>query len=234
MLIPSIDLQRGRVVQLVQGDRLAIESSDVDGWISRFQGFSAVQLIDLDAAKSDGTNAALVQRITACLPCRVGGGVRTIERAQAVLRDGAHKVILGSALFHSGGPNLAFADRLADQIGAERLIAAVDARNGQIAVDGWRTMLPLTPEDAVRQLEPFFGEFLFTNIDREGLMQGIDRRSIQRVRGATTRALSAAGGITTRDEVVWLHEQGVDAVVGMALYAGVLEATPLDSPPPLR
>ena len=234
MLIPSIDLQRGRVVQLVQGDRLAIESSDIDGWISRFQGFSAVQLIDLDAAKSDGTNAALVQRITACLPCRVGGGVRTIERAQAVLRDGAHKVILGSALFHSAGPNLAFADRLADQIGAERLIAAVDARNGQIAVDGWRTMLPLTPEDAVRQLEPFFGEFLFTNIDREGLMQGIDRRSIQRVRGATTRALSAAGGITTRDEVVWLHEQGVDAVVGMALYAGVLEATPLDSPPPLR
>jgi phosphoribosylformimino-5-aminoimidazole carboxamide ribotide isomerase len=230
MLIPSIDLQRGRIVQLIQGDRLAIESADVDGWVHRFRAYRAVQLIDLDAAKSEADNAALVQSIAARLPCRVGGGIRSVERARTVLRAGAPKAILGSRLFRPAGPDLGFAAELADQIGPERLIAAVDARNGCIAVNGWRTLLPYTPEEAIRTLEPFFGEFLFTNIDREGLMQGIDRPSVHRIRAATTRTLSVAGGVTTEEEIEWLHQQGIDAVVGMALYAGVL-ATPPQFPP---
>jgi phosphoribosylformimino-5-aminoimidazole carboxamide ribotide isomerase len=230
MLIPSIDLQGGRIVQLAQGDRLVVESWDVDGWVRRFEGFPAVQLIDLDAAKSEGSNAALVRQITRRLPCRVGGGVRTVEQALDLLRAGAHKVIFGSALFANGGPALTFAQDVAARLGSDRAIAAVDARGGCVAVEGWRRTLLITPEDAVRQLEPFFGEFLYTNIDREGLMRGIDRAAILRLRDATRRRVTVAGGVTTAGEIEWLDSLGMDAVVGMALYSGRLEATPPDSP----
>jgi phosphoribosylformimino-5-aminoimidazole carboxamide ribotide isomerase len=229
MLIPSIDLQRGRIVQLVQGETTAIESTDVRGWIRRFSTFPAVQLIDLDAAKSEGCNARLVRRISAQLPCRVGGGIRSIDRALEVLSGGARKVILGSAFFSADGVDIRFAEAVAAAVGPERLIAAVDTRGGYVAVHGWRQRLPVTPEAAMRLLEPFVGEFLYTNIDREGLMQGIDQDVISRVRGATTKALAVAGGVTTATEVEWLARQHIDAVVGMAIYSGVLQ--PDDSEP---
>ena len=223
MLIPSIDLQGGRIVQLVQGERLALESDDFDGWIAKFASFSAVQLIDLDAAKNAGDNAPLVASICGRLPCRVGGGIRDAERAHAVLAAGARKVIVGSALFRGGDPDLGLAQALSDRFGADRLIAAVDARGGRVVIDGWRTQLRISPVDAVHALEAFFGEFLFTNVDVEGLMQGIDRDAIAAVRHATTRAVTAAGGVTTQDEVDWLASIGVDAVAGMAIYTGRLK-----------
>jgi phosphoribosylformimino-5-aminoimidazole carboxamide ribotide isomerase len=215
MLIPSIDLQGGKVVQLVQGERLAVESDDIDSWVRRFAGRPKVQLIDLDAAKSEGDNGAIVARICSALPCRVGGGIRSIERATAVLALGAQKVILGSALFDGRQVNVEFAARLADAIGPDRLIAAVDCRGGHIVVHGWRTALEITAADAIAALEPFFGEFLYTHVDLEGLMRGTDLTAIAALRAATTRDLTAAGGITTREEI--------DAVVGMALYTGRLE-----------
>ena len=223
MLIPSIDLQGGRIVQLVQGERLALESDDFDGWIAKFASFSAVQLIDLDAAKNAGDNAPLVASICGRLPCRVGGGIRDAERAHAVLAAGARKVIVGSALFRGGEPDLGLAQALSDRFGADRLIAAVDARGGRVVIDGWRTQLRISPVDAVHALEAFFGEFLFTNVDVEGLMQGIDRDAVAAVRHATTRAVTAAGGVTTQDEVDWLASIGVDAVAGMAIYTGRLK-----------
>jgi phosphoribosylformimino-5-aminoimidazole carboxamide ribotide isomerase len=222
MLIPSIDLQGGRIVQLVQGETLAVETTDVDGWIRKLTGRTAVQLIDLDAAKGEGNNNALVARVCAALPCRVGGGIRTVERAAATLALGATRVIVGSALFTAGGLDLAFARTLADRIGPERLIAAVDSRGGRVVIHGWRTPTPLTPEEAVRQLEPFVGGFLYTHVDTEGLMRGTDLAAIERVAAATTRAVTAAGGITTLEEVNYLHARGIDAVVGMALYTGRL------------
>ena len=223
MLIPSIDLQGGRIVQLVQGERLAIETTDFDGWIARFSRFPKVQLIDLDAAKREGDNSALVAEICARLPCRVGGGIRTIERGSAVLQAGARKVIFGSSLFSNGDVNVEFAARLAQAIPPQQLIAAVDARGGRVAIDGWRTQLDVTPVDAVRQLEPYFGEFLFTDADVEGLMQGPNRAAIQAVRHATSRDVTAAGGVTTEDDVTWLDSIGVDAVAGMAIYTGRLK-----------
>ena len=222
MLIPSIDLQGGRIVQLVQGERLAVATDDLDGWVARFAGFPKVQLIDLDAAKREGDNAALVENICARLPCRVGGGVRSLDRAKTLLSGGAQKVILGSALFRNGRPDVDFAWRIAEVVGADRLIAAVDARGGSVVIHGWRTPLDVRPVDAIAALEPYVGEFLYTNVDTEGLMQGTDRAAIQRVRDATTRHVSAAGGITTREEIDWLESIGVDAVVGMALYTGRL------------
>lgn len=223
MLIPSIDLQGGRIVQLVQGEKLAIATDDFDGWIARFARFPKVQLIDLDAAKNAGDNSAIVSSICGRLSCRVGGGIRTVARAQSVLDGGAQKVIAGSALFRGGAVDLAFAKALAAAVTPERLIAAVDAKGGQVAIDGWRTRLPITPVEAVRQLEPYFGEFLYTNVDVEGLMQGIDRGAVRAVRDATGRAVTAAGGVTTEEDVAWLESIGVDAVAGMAIYTGRLK-----------
>jgi phosphoribosylformimino-5-aminoimidazole carboxamide ribotide isomerase len=223
MLIPSIDLQAGRIVQLVQGEALAIATDDFDGWIERFQRFPKVQLIDLDAAKNAGDNGAIVTAICARLPCRVGGGIRSAERARTLLDGGARKVIIGSALFRGGDVDTGFAQALAGALTPDRLIAAVDARQGQVVIDGWRTRLTITPVNAIRQLEPFFGEFLFTNVDVEGLMQGFDREAVLAVRNATTRAVTAAGGVTTEDDVAWLDSIGVDAVAGMAIYSGRLK-----------
>jgi phosphoribosylformimino-5-aminoimidazole carboxamide ribotide isomerase len=222
MLIPSIDLQGGKIVQLVQGERLAIETDDVDAWIERFRAYPKVQLIDLDAAKGAGFNEGLVAKICAALPCRVGGGIRTVDRAEAVLSLGATGVIVGSSLFREGGVDVGFARELADRIGPDRLIAAVDSRGGRVVIHGWRTQLDVSPVDAVRELEPFVNEFLYTHVDREGLMMGTDMDAIAAVRQATSKAVTAAGGITTRDEIEQLDAMGVDAVVGMAIYTGRL------------
>lgn len=223
MLIPSIDLQGGRIVQLVQGERLAIETDDVQGWVERFASYPKVQVIDLDAAKGTGRNEALVARLCGALPCRVGGGIRSVERAQEVLALGATAAIVGSSLFKDGSVDVEFARTLAEAVGPGRLIAAVDSRGGQVVIHGWRTRLGITPQDAVRLLEPFVGEFLYTHVDTEGLMGGTDMDAIATVRQATTRLLTAAGGITTRQEIAALEAMGVDAVVGMALYTGRLQ-----------
>jgi len=228
MLIPSIDLQNGRVVQLVQGETLALEAPDPEPWIRKFERFPRVQVIDLDAAMGQGDNASIVAAICARLPCRVGGGIRSIERAQAVLGQGAHAVIVSSALFRGGAVDLEFARTLAAAVRAERVIAAVDSRGGHVAIHGWKTILPITAVEAVRALEPYCGEFLYTHVDTEGLMQGTDMDAILAVRRATGRRLTAAGGITTRAEIDRLHADGIDAVVGMAIYTGQL---PLDGLP---
>jgi phosphoribosylformimino-5-aminoimidazole carboxamide ribotide isomerase len=223
MLIPSIDLQGGKIVQLVQGERLAIATDDVDAWVRKFAAYPKVQLIDLDAAKGEGSNESLVQHICGLLPCRVGGGIRSVERAEAMLSLGAKKVILSSALFRENQVDQQFAKALSDRIGADRLIAAVDGKGGKVVIHGWRTSLELTPEQAIAQLEPFFGEFLYTHVDLEGLMRGTNMEAIRSLRAATVRSLTAAGGITTREEINELDAMGVDAVVGMAVYTGKLK-----------
>jgi phosphoribosylformimino-5-aminoimidazole carboxamide ribotide isomerase len=222
MLIPSIDLQNGSVVQLVQGETLAIKAADAEPWIQKFSRFPRVQLIDLDAAMGKGDNAAIVAAICKRLPCRVGGGIRSIERAKTVLAGGAHAVIASSALFRDGAADVAFAASLAEAVGAERVIAAVDSKGGQVAIHGWKTVLPVTAVEAVKALEPYCAEFLYTHVDLEGLMQGTSMPAIMAVREATSRRVTAAGGITTWKEIDELDAAGVDAVVGMAVYTGQL------------
>ena len=222
MLIPSIDLRNGKVVQLVQGERLALEDDDVFKWVERFARFPALQLIDLDAAIGTGRNDTLVAQVCAARPCRVGGGIRSIARAGEVLDAGATHVIVGSALFSEGRPDIDFARRLCEAVGRERVIAAVDSRGGRIAVHGWRATLPLTPVEAVRALDPYCDEFLYTIVDGEGLMGGIDLEAVRAVTGATARRIVAAGGITTQAEIDALDALGADAVVGMAIYTGRL------------
>ncbi len=231
MLIPSIDLKRGQVVQLVQGERLAVASDDLDGWIAKFARFPKVQLIDLDAAMSVGHNDDLVRRVAARLPCRVGGGIRSVGRAQDLIAAGAKAVIVGSAFFDARGGRtpdgpplvkLDFARALAETIAPDRVIAAVDSRGGKVVIHGWKTTLPIEATQAVEMLDPYVGEFLYTHVDTEGLLQGTDMDAITAVRRTTVRRVTAAGGITTRDEIDALHQMGVDAVVGMAIYTGLL------------
>jgi phosphoribosylformimino-5-aminoimidazole carboxamide ribotide isomerase len=228
MLIPSIDLQGGRIVQLVQGEKLALASDDIEAWIAKCTGWPKVQLIDLDAAKGHGSNDELVARICARLPCRLGGGIRSAERAHAALALGATHVIVSSALFRDGIVDTAFAGELAAHVGPERIIAAVDSKGGRVVIHGWRTALPLTAIEAIGALEPFVGGFLYTHVDKEGLLQGTDLAAIARIRDATRREVTAAGGITTLEEIEHLDRIGVDAVVGMALYTGRL---PWPDPP---
>ncbi len=222
MLIPSIDLQDGGVVQLVQGERLAVRDEDVFAWVRRFERFPKVQVIDLDAAMGRGDNLALVRQIAGALPCRVGGGIRNAVRAADVLSAGARQVIVGSSLFKNSEPDLDFARDLAAAVGRDRVIAAVDSRGGQVVIHGWRTTLPITPAEAVRIFEPFCDEFLYTHVDAEGLMAGTNFEAILAVQQATTRRVTAAGGITTQEEIDALHAHGIDAVVGMAIYTGKL------------
>jgi phosphoribosylformimino-5-aminoimidazole carboxamide ribotide isomerase len=238
MLIPSIDLKGGKVVQLVQGEKLAIASDDLSGWIDKFSRFPKVQLIDLDAAMSLGHNDDLVRQVAASLPCRVGGGIRSVGRAQDLIEAGARAVIVGSAFFDAralrqgSGPaaiedspsliKLDFARALAETIGPQKVIAAVDSRAGKVVIHGWKTMLPISAVEAVQALDPFVDEFLYTHVDKEGLMQGTDMDAIKTVRDATNRRVTAAGGITTREEIDALDRIGVDAVVGMAIYTGSL------------
>jgi phosphoribosylformimino-5-aminoimidazole carboxamide ribotide isomerase len=225
MLIPAIDLKDGAVVQLVQGERLAIRDEDVTKWVKRFERFPKVQVIDLDAAMGTGDNLDIVRTIAGALTCRVGGGVRSVERARDILSAGARAVIAGSALFRNGRPDLDFARRMADAIGPEQLIAAVDSKGGQVVVNGWKTPLPLSAVEAVQALEPYCSEFLYTHVDAEGLMQGTNIPAILEVRRATARRVTAAGGITTQEEIDTLHTHEVDAVVGMAVYTGKLRVT---------
>ena len=222
MLIPSIDLKGGQVVQLVQGERLAIASDDLDGWVTRFSRFPKVQLIDLDAAMGSGTNDALVRQVAPRLPCRVGGGIRSVERAREVLDYGASAVIVSSSLFRDGQPDLVFARALAEAVGPERIIAAVDSKGGRVVIRGWTEPVEVTAAEAARQLEPYCGEFLYTHVDREGLMGGTDMDAVRAVAAATSRPVTAAGGITTREEIDTLDAAGIDAVVGMAIYTGTL------------
>jgi phosphoribosylformimino-5-aminoimidazole carboxamide ribotide isomerase len=230
MLIPSIDLRQGKVVQLVQGETLAIESDDVESWIERFASYPVVQLIDLDAAMGVGTNDALVRQIAARLPCRVGGGIRSVGRAEDVLAAGAQAIIVGSAFFDvrrsaddGGVIKHDFARALADAVGMQRVIGAVDAKGGRVVIHGWKTALTITPAQAVKALEPYCGEFLYTHVDKEGLMQGTDMDAIRAVAAATSSRVTAAGGITTQQEIDALDALGIDAVVGMAIYTGTLK-----------
>ena len=223
MLIPAIDLKGGKVVQLIQGEKLAIETTDLDYWIGRFSGFRRVNVIDLDAAMNSGSNDHLVREICARLPCQVGGGVRSPQRAVELCGMGARKVIVGSALFTNGAADPANAQRFADAVGVDRIVGAVDSKGGRVVTHGWKHSTGTTAVDAVRVLEPYCGEFLYTHVDKEGLMKGTDMSAIRAVRDATRRPLIAAGGVTTQAEIDELDALGVDAVVGMAIYTGTLE-----------
>jgi phosphoribosylformimino-5-aminoimidazole carboxamide ribotide isomerase len=238
MLIPSIDLMGGRIVQLVQGERLKLAFDDFEYWIERFSKYPVVQLIDLDAAMRQGENRALIEMICKRLPCQVGGGLKTAEDGRALLDAGAKRVIYGSGLFgvaeDAAGVvegkrrhkiiKLEFAAELKKALGEEALVFSVDTKGGKVAVKGWKDSVELTPEEAITWLEDYCSAFLYTHVDTEGTMTGFPLDIAAILRACTAKQLIVAGGIKERAEVDALDAMGVDAVAGMAVYSGVMGA----------
>jgi phosphoribosylformimino-5-aminoimidazole carboxamide ribotide isomerase len=222
VLIPSIDLMGRKIVQLVQGEKKALEFTNFDDWITKFASFPLVQLIDLDAAMGRPPNSELVRRFVAKLPCQVGGGIRSVEAARTALEGGARRVIVGSSLIQKGAINVDFAQQLAREFGPDKLVFAIDAKGGHIAIRGWKEITQITPLEMVRALEAYCCAFLYTHIDTEGLLAGLPLDPVRQLRGATSKQLIAAGGISSIHEVEQLDRMKVDAVVGMALYLGHL------------
>jgi phosphoribosylformimino-5-aminoimidazole carboxamide ribotide isomerase len=226
MIIPCIDLQDGKAVQLVRGRRRALAVDDVLGLLDRFRDYPVLHVIDLDAAIRKGSNSRWIKSICrrAKMKVRVGGGIRTVARAVKIVSWGAEKIIVGSAAFKNGGINRAFLADLARRVGRDHIIVALDTDRGRIVVRGWRERLKLRPGDVIPQLEPFCCGFLSTFVDNEGTMKGTDLSWFRALRRATSLPITAAGGIRSMREVQALEEMGMDAAVGMAIYTGKLAA----------
>jgi phosphoribosylformimino-5-aminoimidazole carboxamide ribonucleotide (ProFAR) isomerase len=222
MIFPCIDLMDGKVVQLVQGRQRALEAGSPEEMLRRFAAFPEIQVIDLDAALGHGSNQELVSLLASRAVARVGGGVRSVERARDLINQGAHKVIVGTAAFTPQGIDEAFLGRLGSAIGRERVLIAADSKDGRIVVKGWREPTAFTAEQMLASLEPYCSGFLCTWVDQEGMMLGTDLAWFRRLRMATTLELTAAGGITTLEEVRALLDMNVNAAVGMAIYTGRL------------
>ncbi len=223
MLIPSIDLMSGKIVQLVQGEKKALDFDDFEYWINRFSKYPLVQLIDLDAAIGTGDNRHLLSRFISRLPCQVGGGIRDLSNAEEIAAMGAKRVIIGSALFADGKIQHELAALFSRAITPEKLTFAVDAKQGRVAIHGWRTLTPFTAAQAMRELNQWCGAFLYTHIDTEGMLKGFPSEVIPELQLATDRKLIVAGGISSMDEVHRLDSMGVDSIVGMAIYTGRIE-----------
>lgn len=222
MIFPCIDLMDGKVVQLVQGRDKALEGDSPEEMLRRFAAFPEIQVIDLDAAMGRGSNDELVRLLASRAATRVGGGVRTVERAQTLIGQGARKVIVGTSAFTGTGINESFLASVREAIGPERLLIALDSKDGRIVVKGWRESTDLTAEAVLQSLEPYCSGFLCTYVDKEGMLQGTDLDWFRRLRAATSLEITAAGGITTLDEVRALLAMNVHAALGMAIYTGRL------------
>jgi phosphoribosylformimino-5-aminoimidazole carboxamide ribotide isomerase len=224
MLIPCIDLQEGKAVQLVRGRRRALAVEDVLGLLDRFRDYPVLHVIDLDAALGTGSNGRWIQSICrqAKGKVRVGGGIRTVVRAQKILSWGAEKIIVGSAAFQNGDVDRDFLGKLSRHVGHQRVIVALDTDRGRIVVRGWRERLALRPSDVIPALEPFCSGFLSTFVDNEGTMKGTDLSWFRMLRSLTSLPITAAGGIRSMREVRALERAGMDAAVGMAIYTGKL------------
>lgn len=227
MIVPCIDLMGGKVVQLVQGREKALEGGSPQEMLDQFAAFPQIQVIDLDAAIGNGANSELVEYIARRATTRVGGGVRTAERASALVKLGVSRVIVGTAAFDAQGPNHAFLERLVASVPKERIVIALDSKDGKIVVKGWREATTFTAEEVIERMEPYCGGFLCTYVDKEGMMQGTDLDWFRRLRAATSHEITAAGGITTLEDIEALDAIRVDAALGMAIYTGRLDLAEL-------
>jgi phosphoribosylformimino-5-aminoimidazole carboxamide ribotide isomerase len=224
VLIPCIDLQGGQAVQLVHGRRRELAVSDVFGLLKKFGRREWLHVIDLDAAMRKGRNRRLVSELCVRakrehgMKVRVGGGIRTVRAAEQLAGLGVAQIIIGSAAFREGRPNLAFLKRLLSRVKRKQVLIALDTAKGKIVVHGWRTSLRVSPREVMATLEPYCGGFLCTDVDREGTMRGVNLEWFRELRAATKLPIVAAGGISSRREIRALEKLGMDAAVGMALY----------------
>ncbi len=224
MIYPSIDLQNGRAVQLRQGREKVLERDNPLELAAEFSRFGPLAVIDLDRALEGGANDELVKAMVKKYPCRVGGGIRQVERAVELLAAGAEKVIVSTAVFRDDGIDFDFLDALEAAVGAQQVIIAVDSLDGEIVTGGWRRRTGLQVLETAPRLEPYCGEFLYTDVGREGSMSGIEAERAAGLRALLSRRLTVAGGIGSLPEVSRLSALGLDLQLGMALYTGRFSA----------
>ena len=223
MIIPCIDLMGGAVVQLVQGREKVLEGDAPEAMLAKFASFPVIQVIDLDAAIGRGSNEPTVEWLATKARTRIGGGIRTVEKAQRLLGLGAEKIIVGTAAFNDDGPNERFLNQLTASVPREAILLALDSKGGRIVVKGWRESLSISAVEVIRALEPYCGGFLCTYVDKEGMMQGTDLEWFRSLREATSHEITAAGGITTYEDIAALQQMGIHSAVGMAVYTGRLD-----------
>ena len=223
MIIPCIDLQDGKVVQLIQGRKKALEGAPPLEMLERFKGFPVIQVIDLDAAMGKGLNLEIVRELASRARTRVGGGVRTAARARELVDAGAERVIIGTAAFSGNAINEDLLNEIDRAVGRDKVLLALDSKHGKIVVKGWSEAVDLTAEQVIRRLEPFCGGFLCTYVDKEGMLEGTDLAWYRRLRQATNHEITAAGGITTIEEIQELTQMNIHAALGMAIYTGRLD-----------
>jgi len=225
MIFPSIDLMKGKVVQLVQGkkENKKIELDNVFELAKKFSKYE-IQIIDLDAAMDDGNNLDIIKDLCSRYKCRVGGGIRGLKRADELIKAGAKKVIIGSRLFNEEGDiDFMFLKKLNKYIGKDKIIIAIDSKDGQVVIKGWKKSTGVDPLKIVKKLEPYCSEFLYTYVDKEGMMQGTDFETLRKLKYATDNDITAAGGISSNEEINRLERLGVNSVLGMALYTGKIK-----------
>lgn len=220
MILPCIDLMDGKAVQLIKGEKKALEVEDIDSLINKFKPFKEIQLIDLDAAKSRGDNLLLIKKIIKKIDCRVGGGIRTIKKAEELIDLGVKKVILGSAVFKNGKINYQFLKKINEKINKNKIIIALDSLKEEIVIKGWREPVGINIFEAIKKLEPYCSEFLCTYVDKEGMLQGTNLNFFKKLKSLTKNKITAAGGITTIKEIKELEKIGVNSALGMAIYTG--------------
>ena len=227
MVIPCIDLMGGKVVQLIQGQKKALEADEPLVMLEKFAAFPEIQVIDLDQAMGKGSNDSIVRKLSAHATVRVGGGVRSVDRAKTLIESGATKVIVGTATFSSSGVNHEFLSKLAAAIGPQKILPALDSRNGKIVVKGWQEITAFSAENVIREIEPYCEGFMCTYVDKEGMLEGTDLDWFRKLRGATSHEITAAGGITTLDDIRQLQHLNIHAALGMAIYTGKLNLAEL-------
>lgn len=212
MIIPSIDLMGGKAVQLRQGEEKVLEREDVFELAEYFGRFGEIAVIDLDAAMGRGNNNELIKKLCKIADCRVGGGIRTVERAKEILSFGAKKIIIGTAA----------SKEFLSQLPKDKLIVAIDAKRGKVVTQGWQFETERTPEDLVKILDPYCSGYLYTIVEKEGMMDGTNIDAILSIEAITHHPVTAAGGISSIDEIIRLDEAGSSCQLGMAVYTGKL------------
>jgi len=223
MIIPAIDLMKGKIVQLEQGQKKKIELDENPlEFAKKFSECKEVQVVDLDAAMGAGENEELVKELCRVVNARVGGGIRDIAKAKELVEAGAKKVIIGTRA------EKGFLKELCGEIGREKVVAALDSIKGEVVVKGWKQGTGKSTLEMAKELEPYCGEFLYTCVEREGLMQGTNAEMVKALKRVTGNSVTVAGGIKSIEEVRKLEKIGVNVVLGMALYTGKIKLDGVD------
>lgn len=212
MIIPSIDIMNGKAVQLKQGKEKVLEREDVFELAKYYSRFGEIAVIDLDCAFGNGNNEELITQICKIAPCRVGGGIRTEEKAKRLIAQGAKKIIIGTAA----------SQEFLAKLPKDKVIVAIDTKNGKITTEGWTKEIDKTPLDYIKHFDDYCSGYLYTIVEKEGMMQGCDVKAIEEVRKATKKELVAAGGISTVEEIVTLNKMNVSTQLGMCIYTNAV------------